>query len=59
MIPTLLDDELWAGADPEMPVDEGPKVVDDVVLSGSSVLRLWLEPQADGVVTEWTYVYMA
>jgi hypothetical protein len=40
MIPTLfrlLDDELWAAADPEALVDEGPEV-DEVVLSGSSVL---------------------
>ena len=45
MIPTLfklLDDELWAAADPEVPVilppvDEGLEV-DEVVLSGSSVL---------------------
>ena len=37
MIPTSLDNELWA-AEPEVPVDEGPKVDDDVVLSGSLVL---------------------
>ena len=39
MIPTSLDNELWA-AEPEVPVDEGPKVDGDgdVVLSGSLVL---------------------
>ena len=44
MIPALfklLDDKLWAAADPEVAaillVDEGPKV-DEVVLSGSSIL---------------------
>ena len=40
MIPTLfelLDDELWAAADPEVLVDEGPEV-DEVGLSGSSIL---------------------